>query len=49
MKEKIELEIQRLKEERKYFKKSGDTLSAIVANAKIKALYWVLNEIVRED
>ena len=45
MKEKIE----KLKENRKYFKKSGDSLSVIVANAKIKALYWVLDEIEKEE
>ena len=42
---KIEKEIEKLKEEIKYFKKSGDTLSAIVANAKIKALNLVLDKI----
>lgn len=49
MKEKIEAEIQRLKEDRKYCKKNHDSLNAVVDNAKIKALYWVLNEMEKEE
>ena len=46
---KIEKEIEKLKEERKYFKKSGDTLSAIVAHVKIKALYLLLDKVEKEE
>lgn len=45
MKEKIE----KLKEERKYFKKSGDNLSEVVANGKIKALYLMLGKIEEDE
>lgn len=49
MKEKIEAEIKKLKEDRKYCKKNHDSLNAVVANVKIKALYWVLNEMEKEE